>query len=175
MLYDLYLLFISFVRSGLLGYGGGPSMIPLVQVEVVEMHKWMTQAEFLDALAIGYTLPGPIVTKMAAVVGYKVSGVLGAIVALLGVVLPSVLLLLLIFLFYRAQKDNPIVEAVLRGVRPVILAMLLYVVYDMAPGSIDSLKGGLLGIAALFFFIFTSVHPAIAVVVGGIAGFFLFR
>ena len=70
---DLLRLFISFTKVGVFAYGGGPSMIPLVQEEVVDVNGWMTIEEFTDALAMGYALPGPIATKMAAYIGYKVA------------------------------------------------------------------------------------------------------
>ena len=88
----LLLLLWSFTKVGILGYGGGPSMVPLVKAEVVDLYGWMTDTEFADALAMGYALPGPIATKIAAVVGFRVGGVLGSIAALAGMVLPSLVL-----------------------------------------------------------------------------------
>ena len=84
-------IFISFSKVGIFAYGGGPSMIPLVQEEVVDVHGWMTIEEFTDALAMGYALPGPIATKMAAYIGYKVAHGPGLLVALFGTVFPSLI------------------------------------------------------------------------------------
>ena len=76
-------IFIAFFRSGMLGFGGGPSSIPLVHKEVVGTFKWMNDDEFSDVLALGNTLPGPINTKMAGYIGYRVGGIMGLIVALI--------------------------------------------------------------------------------------------
>ncbi len=81
-------LFIAFFRSGILGFGGGPSAIPLVHKEVVTIYKWMNDEEFSDVLALGNTLPGPINTKMAGYIGYRVGGVIGMINAVLSLDCP---------------------------------------------------------------------------------------
>ena len=74
---DIWQLFVSFTKVGLFGFGGGPSMIPLIQEEVVDAQAWLTQDEFVDAFAFGNSLPGPIATKIAGYVGYQVAGVGG--------------------------------------------------------------------------------------------------
>ena len=77
-------LFWSFLKIGTVGYGGGPSMIPLILEEVVNLRQWMNVESFMDILAIGNALPGPIATKMSVVIGYDVAGPLGAVAALMG-------------------------------------------------------------------------------------------
>lgn len=169
----LFLLFVAFSRANILGYGGGPSIIPLVRAEVVRHYEWMTMAEFTDALAMGYALPGPIATKMAAVVGYHVSGVPGAIAALIGTILPTAVLVLILFLFFSIYQDNPVVVSILRGIRPVVLALLIWVVIDMAPTSVVSVSTGIIVVVTSLVFAFTSFHPAYAILLGGIIGYFL--
>lgn len=82
-------LVIGMVRTGILGYGGGPSVIPLIRYEAVTRYKWVSDEEFGEILAIANALPGPIATKMAAYLGYKTKGVLGAIVSVLAHILPT--------------------------------------------------------------------------------------
>jgi len=77
-------IFIAFAKVGLFGYGGGPSMIPLMQEEVVDAHHWLSTEEFVDALAMGNALPGPIATKMSLYVGYKLAGMPGALAGVQG-------------------------------------------------------------------------------------------
>ena len=81
-------IFLAFLIPGILGYGGGPSSIPLVEREVVGTYEWMTTAEFAEVLALGNALPGPILTKMGAYIGYEAGGVFGSIVAISESVLP---------------------------------------------------------------------------------------
>ena len=88
-------IFIAFFRSSILGYGGGPTTIPLVQKEVVERFKWMNNEEFGDVLAIGNTLPGPIATKMAGYIGFRIGGILGMINAIFSTILPTIILMII--------------------------------------------------------------------------------
>ncbi|GAY77202.1 chromate transporter [Sporolactobacillus inulinus] len=85
-------LFLAFFIPGILGYGGGPASIPLIENEVVGHYHWMTVTEFSNVLAFGNTLPGPIATKMAGYIGYEVAGVLGSLVAEFATVAPSLVL-----------------------------------------------------------------------------------
>lgn len=167
-------IFFSFSKIGCLAYGGGPSMIPIMQAEVVEIWKWMSLTEFMDALAMGYSLPGPIVTKMSAVVGYKAFGVPGAIVAVLSVTLPSIFMMMFLFFAFTHFGDNPKVQAMLRGIRPVILALLALVVWEMFPAAVISPVTALLGIITFGFLLFTGIHPAIAILLGGVLGIAFF-
>ncbi len=174
MLQRILYLFLSFSKVGVLGYGGGPSMIPLVQADVVEGYKWMSMTEFTDALAMGYALPGPIATKMSVVVGYKVAGPLGALSALLGMILPSAILVLALYIFFFSFKDNPAIESLLRGIRPVVLALLAVVVIDMAPNAAINLPTIILAVVTLAVFILTNLHPAFAIIAGGLIGVLFF-
>lgn len=166
----LFSLFLAAAKIGCVAYGGGPSMIPLLKVEVVENHGWMSIEEFMDALAVGNALPGPIATKMTAVVGHKMAGVAGAAAATLGVVLPSALLVLALLGLVGALKGNPIVESMLKGLRPVVVAMLAYAAFDMAPSSMKGPLSWSIGLVALLLMVFTRVHPALLIVAGAIAG-----
>ncbi len=167
-------LFVSFTKIGCLAYGGGPSMIPLMQAEVVDTWKWMSLTDFIDALAMGYSLPGPIVTKMSAAVGYRVLGIPGAIAAVLAVILPSIFMMMLLFLAFTHFGDNPRVQGMLRGIRPVILALLALVVWEMFPKSVISAGTALLAIFTFAALLFTNLHPALAILVGGAIGIAFF-
>ncbi|MEW8986605.1 MAG: chromate transporter, partial [Bacillus sp. (in: firmicutes)] len=100
-------LFIAFFRSGILGYGGGPSSIPLVKKEVVDTFKWMDSDEFGDILALANALPGPINTKMAGYIGYRVGGVLGLLNALFASILPSIFFMIILLNVLNTYKDEP--------------------------------------------------------------------
>ncbi|WP_166241933.1 chromate transporter [Paenibacillus turpanensis] len=129
---DLWNLFISFGRATLLGYGGGPSIIPLYEHEVVDRMKWMTTEEFGSTLGFGNALPGPIATKLAAYIGFKVAGWAGAAVALAAVVLPTALLMVALIGVMAKLQNNPYVKGMIRGIQPVIFVMLAMLAFDFA-------------------------------------------
>lgn len=118
-------LFIAFFRAGMLGYGGGPSSIPLMHKEVVERYGWMNDEEFSDVLALGNTLPGPIATKMAGYIGYRIGGVIGLLNTIIATVLPTVVLMLLLIGTISTFKDVPFVQGMTAAIGPIVGVMLL--------------------------------------------------
>ena len=176
---DLLDLLLAFTRIGLFGFGGGPSMIPLVEAEVVGTYGWLTRPEFLDAFAFGNALPGPIVTKLAGYVGYQVAGVPGAVVALVGIVLPTVLMMVGLASLYARYRHLAVIRNFLLGVRPVIVALLAVVIWEFAPGAFGVFEGWwlalplLLAAGTLFLLVRFPIHPALLIVAGGLAGLLL--
>ncbi len=179
---ELLQLLWSFTKVGIFGFGGGPSMIPLIQEEVVELQKWLTKDEFLDAFAFGSTLPGPIATKMAGYVGFKVAGWPGATVSVIGVAVPTVLAMIALGSLYLRFRDTPWMEAFLKGVRPVVIALLALVVWEFAPRAFGTppqwlTNWGLWLLAAGSFVaaVRFGVHPAALIVMGGALGLVFYR
>jgi chromate transporter len=163
-------IFWTFFRVGVFAFGGGQSIIPVMQEEVVTYRHWMNVPEFTDMLALGNALPGPIATKMCLAVGYKLSGYTGAAVALFGLLIPSTILMLIVVLFFFTYKESPKIQAMLRGMRPAVMALLFLVAYDVGKTSMISIPTTLIGIATFFIFLFTKLHPAIAIIASGIIG-----
>lgn len=160
----LWHIFVAFARTGILGYGGGPSSIPLVQIEVVNNFKWLSLEEFGDILAIGNALPGPIATKMAGYVGYKVAGLPGALMAILGTIGPSLLAMLLLYNVLLSFKDLPYVKGMIRAVRPVVIVLLAILILDLWPSALKGWETVAIGVAAFAAIRFLGVHPAVTVV-----------
>ncbi len=167
------LLFYAFIRVGILGYGGGHSIIPFIQVEAVENYKWISMEEFTDTLAMANVLPGPIAVKMSFMVGYKTAGLSGALVCLLGLILPSLTLMLALGTLYLRCKDLPAVEGLLKGVRPVVFALLVLVSYDVLSSSVVSWPTAAIAALSICLMAFFNIHPAILMVVGAALGFAL--
>ena len=117
-------IFWVFFISNILGYGGGPSIIPLIQHEVVTVYGWMTAAEFTEVLAVGNALPGPIAPRMAAYIGFGQAGVAGAVIAVLATIAPSIILMLLLMGILKRYKDSPQVQRLTRYIRPTIAVLL---------------------------------------------------
>ncbi|MCS7463248.1 chromate transporter [Paenibacillus doosanensis] len=136
----LWNLFIAFGRATMLGYGGGPSIIPLYQNEVVRM-GWMSPEEFGNALAFGNALPGPIATKLAAYIGFKIAGWAGACVALAAVVMPTALLMIALVGVMVKLQNNAVIRGMIKGVQPVIFVMMAMLAYDFAKYAFKPSEG----------------------------------
>lgn len=117
-------LFIVFLKVGLLGFGGGPSSIPLVKVEVVDKYRWMTNEEFQDVVAIANVLPGPIITKVSGYIGYQLKGWAGVVNGIVAMILPTAVLMTVLLTLFSEFKDLAWVQGMSAGVIPVVLVML---------------------------------------------------
>lgn len=160
-------LFIAFFRSGILGFGGGPSAIPLVHREVVITYKWMTDEEFSDVLALANALPGPINTKMAGYIGWRVRGFLGMISALVATVIPTVVLMIVFLTILTTHKDKPWVEGMTNAVVPVVGVLMGILTWDFIVKSKDTLGWKwtvIIVIASLIILELLGIHPAIVIV-----------
>ncbi|NDL71199.1 chromate transporter [Vreelandella alkaliphila] len=160
-------LFLAFLIPNIIGYGGGPAIIPLVEAEVVGRYGWMTSQEFAETLALGNALPSPIATKMAGYVGYDVAGIGGAFVAVSATVVPSLLLMIgALGLLYR-HRNSPRVKRMSQWVRPVIAMMMAWLTLGFFMESINTsgmlhtfLLGGVAAVALVRF----NIHPAFVVI-----------
>ncbi|AIY06508.1 chromate transporter [Planococcus sp. PAMC 21323] len=170
-------LFLAFFIPGILGYGGGPASIPLVEKEVVDRYEWMTTQEFGEVLALGNALPGPIATKMAGYIGYEEGGILGAVVALFASVAPSLILMVILMVTLLKYKDSPKVKNITKLVRPVIAVLLGAMTLQFFMTSIDSsgtVQTVILIVLSYWLLEIRKVHPALvilmALVYGAVSG-----
>ena len=155
-------LFVGFARVGALGFGGGPSMLPLMKAECIDA-GWVSDERFVEGLAIGSALPGPIAVKMAGFVGWNVAGAPGALAALLGVCLPALALMGVLSAVIYRFRDHPWMEGGLRGAKAAVVGMLFWVAVELAPAGVGSLGMGLVAVAA-FGALALKVHPALVMV-----------
>lgn len=159
-------IFIAFFRVGLLGFGGGPSSIPLVYKEVVDTYKWMDDEQFSNILALGNTLPGPIITKMAGYIGYRVGGITGMLVSLAASVLPTILLMLVLLAFFQQYKDHRSVQGMAEAVIPIVGVMMAVLTWNFFKKAKDGLgwtKSVLLFVASLVLLVGLHIHPGLLV------------
>ncbi len=117
-------LFWSFFQIGLFSIGGGMAAIPLIQNQVVNLHHWLSLTEFTDLITIAEMTPGPIAINSATFVGIRIAGIPGAIVATIGCIFPSIIIVSLLAWFYFKYKELSIVQGVLSGLRPTIVALI---------------------------------------------------
>ena len=193
----LFEIFLVFFKIGLFTIGGGYAMLPIIQREVVETKHWMTDEEFLDAISLTNSLPGPLATNSATFVGYRVARAPGSVAAVLGAATPSVIIILLIAMVFHNIMDYPVTQYVFNGVRragavgrgrgdargarelvngarPAVAALILYAVVKLA----KSAKVGAYfnWIVALFGFVAVAVfglHPIVVVVCSAAYGLLL--
>ena len=118
-------LLIAFFQIGLFSFGGGYAAIALIQEQIVEIHRWLSMSEFMDLITISQMTPGPIAINGATFVGTKIAGIGGSIVATLGCILPSSIIVGIIAYFYMEYHDLKIVKSILHSIRPAIVAMIL--------------------------------------------------
>lgn len=167
-------IFVAFLRPNLVGYGGGPAAIPLIEAEVVDRFKWLTPEEFANVLAVGNTLPGPIATKLAGYIGYQVGGWQGALIALVATIGPTVIATIVLFSILARFQDNPFVSGMIKGVRPVIWALFALLAVDYLK-FVSNAPAALIAAGAFALLFFLHVHPAIVVVLGLLVGGVAFR
>lgn len=127
----LWQVFATFFKIGAFTFGGGYAMIPLIQKETVENHKWITEDDILEIIAIAESTPGPIAINSATFVGYRTAGVLGSLCATLGVVLPSFIIILAISGVLRQFQDVEAVRFAFQGIRAGVLALLCKALWGM--------------------------------------------
>lgn len=159
-------IFLAFFIPGILGYGGGPSSIPLVENEVVNRYGWLTVNEFSEVLAMGNGLPGPIATKMAGYIGFEVGGVLGAAIGVFATVAPSLILMIALLSILMKHKESPKVKRMTLFIRPAIAILLGLITVRFFTTSIEGA-----GIYHTIFLISISlllleklkVHPAFVI------------
>ncbi|ALX47265.1 chromate transporter [Lentibacillus amyloliquefaciens] len=159
-------LFVAFFIPGILGYGGGPASIPLIENEVVQRFEWMTVKEFSEVLALSNSLPGPLATKMAGYIGYEVGGPIGAAVAVFATVAPSLILMILLLGFLYKYKDSPKVKRLTLYVRPVIAILLGLMAWRFFADSYEGIgiwQTAFLIVASYLLLERFKIHPAFVI------------
>lgn len=116
--------FLTFLKIGLFTIGGGYAMIPLIEREVVDRHRWLDKEEFLDLMSLSQALPGVFAVNFSIYIGQRLRGLRGSLALAAGIVLPSFVIILLVAMFFMAFADNRVIEAVFKGVRPAVVALI---------------------------------------------------
>ncbi|MGI6629564.1 MAG: chromate transporter [Bacillota bacterium] len=173
--YQMFLkLFTTFFKIGMFSFGGGYAMIPLMEKEVVRINKWLTLPQMVDIIAIAEMTPGPIAVNLATYVGYKTAGFLGACSATFGVILPSFVIVLIIARTYSKFKELEVFQRVLKGIRPMVVALVGSAAYVVAQTAIMDIKTFFIALISLGIILFTKISPLAIIFAAGLCGIFLF-
>ena len=167
---ELLDLFLTFARIGGLTFGGGYAMLPMLQREVVERRGWATEEELMDYYAIGQCTPGIIAVNTATFIGSKVRGVIGGIVATLGVVFPSLVIISVIAAFISNFADLAVVKNAFAGIRVCVFVLILNAVVKLGKASVKDAVTLCIFIAVLAASILLDLSPIIFVVCAAVAG-----
>lgn len=172
-------LFTTFFRIGAFTFGGGWAMISLLERDIVNSQRWLTKEEFLDNLAISQSLPGILAVNMAIAVGYKMRSIPGAIVATLGTILPSFLIILSIAIFLTPEtiQQNHVLSSIFKGIRPAVVALILSPVFTTAKSAKISWKNCWIPIS-IAFLIWSGLplvsSPILYIIIGVIVGYVIY-
>lgn len=165
---NLYLqIFTSFAKIGAFTIGGGYAMIPLIQEEVVNKKRWIEEEDFMDVLAISQSAPGLLSVNISIFLGYRLRGTKGSVVATLGSVLPSFLIILMIAMFFAGYQDNPTVMKIFKGIRPVVVALIAVPMINMAKKAKLNIYTAALAVATALLVTFFKISPIYILLVAG--------
>lgn len=167
---ELWKLFYTFATVGVMTFGGGYAMLPALQREVVEKRGWATEEEVMDWYAIGQCTPGVIAVNTATFVGQKQKGVIGGIVATLGMVFPSLVIITIIAAFIRNFADLPAVQNAFAGIRACVCVLILNAVVKLWKKSVVDWKAFLIFALVFLGSVFLDVSPVLYVLAAALAG-----
>lgn len=163
-------IFFSFFKIGLFTFGGGYAMIPLIHFYAVDKYKWIGEQEFIDVIAIAESTPGPIAINSATYIGYKTNGVKGSIAASIGVVLPSLIIIMLISAFLMQFYNNEWVEYAFLGIRVGVSVLILNAAVRIFKKVEKNTLTYLLALFGFFMAFFDVLPIVLIILIGGIIG-----
>ncbi len=163
-------LFFTFAKVGVMTFGGGYAMLPILQREVVEAKGWATDEELADYYAIGQCTPGVIAVNTATFIGQKYKGILGGIVATLGLVFPSLVIISVIAGLITNFSHLAVVQHALAGVQVCVCVLIFNSVLKLGKSSVIDAVSAVIAVLVFVVSYFTSVSPAVCVLAAGIAG-----
>ncbi len=177
----LWQLFWTFFKVGLVSFGGGYAMIPLIQDEAVERYGWLTTTQYMDAIAVTGMSPGPIATNTAIYIGYTQAGVMGAVVSAAGMVLPSLLIILIVASVFKRIQDNQRMRDAFYGLRAVITGLIIYaaILFAVRNELFSGLNWTTLAMVIIFLGSLVAllryrIHPIYVILISGLVGIAIF-
>ncbi|ATD53983.1 chromate transporter [Clostridium chauvoei] len=168
-------MFISFFKIGAFTFGGGYAMIPLIEAEVVNKKAWLSKEEFMDILVVAQSFPGALAVNCSIFLGYKIGGFLGALMALLAVVLPSFMIILVIASFFMQFRNNYYVNAAFKGITAAVPMLVLIGAISLSKGLEKNKRTIITIIVALVALEVFNLHPIIVILASAIYGIIFLR
>ena len=170
MVKKLLSLFLTFAKIGVMTFGGGLTMLPLLTKEIVEKKKWASEEQLLDYYAVGQCTPGIIAVNTATFIGFSQAGIAGGIFATVGMVTPSVLIIIAVAAALQQFMEYPVVASALMGIRAVVCALLSHTVITLAKKSLVDIVTAMIFIIGFVLCFIFDITPILVVIVGAIIG-----
>ena len=171
---SLWTLFITFAKVGVMTFGGGYAMLPILEREVVKNHNWTTSEQMLDYYAIGQCTPGIIAVNVSTFIGYKTRGILGAIVATFGMVFPSLVIITALASVLKIFQDNVYVKKAFAGIRVAVCALMVTAVVGLVRKAVSNIPTAIVAVAALLLQLLLGVSPVIIVICTVVFGLIMY-
>lgn len=171
----IFEIFLSIFKIGAFTFGGGYAMIPLIEQEVVNNKKWLNKDEFMDVLVVAQSLPGAMAINASIFLGYRIAGILGAISALIAVILPSFIIIILIAAFFMQFRNNYYVNDAFMGITAAVPMLVLVGAISLAKGIPKNLRSLITILISLIALIFFHINPVVVIIVSGVYGAIFLR
>ncbi|MGM0502876.1 MAG: chromate transporter [Bacillota bacterium] len=165
-------LYITFFKIGLFTFGGGYAMLPLIQEEMMQ-HGWLTAEQFMDIVAVSQMTPGAIAINNATFIGFKLAGISGVLATTLGVISPSLIIVLIIASIFSKFADNKFVQRAWAGIRPAVVGLILAAVISLGKKAITGVKEVVMAVLVLILLVKFDLHPIIVIIISGVIGWLL--
>lgn len=166
----LFALYWSYFKVGLFSYGGGYAMIPIMESEIIIRHGWLTRVEFVDIIAVAEMTPGPIAVNSATFVGFRLAGITGSLIATLGIITPSLLILLLLSSYLMKLVKSPGADRAIRGMRPAVIALLLLAAFSLGQTALVDRRTTLITAGLLAASLPKKSNPLYIIAAGALLG-----
>ncbi|MGB5823752.1 MAG: chromate transporter [Proteocatella sp.] len=164
-------LFLSFMKIGAISFGGGYAVISLIQQEIVGRYGIIGSGQFIDMVALSEMTPGPLAINASTFVGFHSDGIIGAIVATIGVVTVPVILALILAAYYKKNGENRLVGKILYGIRPCVVPIILVAVIKLIPMSLNDIYSIFIAITVAVIYHYKKISPILLIIIGGALGY----
>lgn len=172
----LFELFMTFFKISPITFGGGFAMIPIMEEELVTKKNWIGKEEIVDVFAVSQSVPGAIAVNSATFVGYQIAGVPGALAALVGIVIPTFVIIIILGALLSSFQHNIYVQAALQGIRPVVVALIASAAYKMSKVSlVDKVCFTLCAVGILVLLLFKSLNLILLIFMGALFGILIVK
>ena len=148
-------------------------MLPLMQTEIITNHRWLTEKVFMDIIAIAEMTPGPVAINSATFIGFRTAGFLGSALATLGVILPSIIIVLIIARLFNQFKNSPWTRAVVTGIKPAVIGLIAIALISLGQTALTDFKSILIALAAFFLLVKFKLHPILVICISAVGGLLL--
>ncbi|MCT4595508.1 MAG: chromate transporter [Anaeromicrobium sp.] len=172
---NLIRMFFIFIKIGTFTLGGGYAMIPLMQEEMVEKNKWISEEEFLDIIAVAQSIPGALAINTSTYIGYNLFGFLGAVLGCLGTILPAIIIMSTISIYFMKFENSELMNTLFKGIRPAVVALILSGVIKLSKSLPKKSIFILWSLGTVICVVLLKIHPIWIIIGSALMGYMKFK